>query len=311
MTSNKTKQSTKRLFIETINTSETSNEKVIEFNEPLINVKEIKLNFIQLYNSFDNISSNLGNNKFTVTTVLDTRDRDGTRRDDSFTLPDGFYTLEDIENELNTFLNGSFSPAGEYISKDVKGKVKVKFLYDEINNKLTIHLKPQEGFTLSDFRLSSNALDMFGFRTTNVVPIPRKGQNDVKLNPYMNFYVHCNLVSNTLYNGKESDILCILPFDRNKQWWDPITYRNIGCTFKPTKKEINSLKLWITDKKGKHIDFNGYPILYELKIEFENEDNDVTQLNMLTDDIHQLVKRINCALKDAKFPDEKEQLDAY
>ena len=289
MTSSTANQSTKKLFIKTRNKTETDNEKIIEFEEPLLNVKEIKLNSIQLHNSYSNI--NKKNDSITITT----QDKFSKTTDHKLTFrEEAFYTIDHFCNIINLFLNQSIWP------ENIKGNVEVKIQHDLANNKVVITKEEKNELELNDFRITSEFLHRLGFKNTKLIPIPAESDYGVKLSPYTNFQVHCDLVTNTTYNGKESDILCLLPVDQKKRWWDSVTYRNIGCTLKPNKKEINSIKLWITDEDGNHIDFNGYPILYELKVIFDTaQDKQLTQAIQLTHDIGQSIKRI--------FPDENNE----
>lgn len=273
---------TKRLFIKSKSDSETDNTEIIEFNEPLINVTEIKFNSIHLHNSYHNASKSLKNAAVTFTTVLSTR-KEETRNDTRFPFADGYYTIKDLENEFNYWLESDFMP------EDVRGKIKLKFYYQSSTNYVRITRKVHEEIkaTLSDFRLTCKALEMLGLNNTELVPIDQidtESEYGVKIDPITNYYVHCDLIQrkNNLFRNikgycTESDILCILPVDTSKRWWDTVTYNNLNCIFKPNKKEINSLTLWISDEDGNHIDFNGYPILYELEVLFEDKSKEQDQ----------------------------------
>ena len=325
-----------RLYLETIFHPIDNNEEEIILNEPLTNVKEIKLKTIQIHNSFFNVSEELKNNRVNFTFIKDRR-----RQDISISLPDGFYEISDLETYLNNFLQDSKIP--EY----ARSKIKVKFKYNKITNTVTIYLEKSnqnqrlerrtEGSSNQnqsnqrldfEFRITCNAFSLLGFilDQINYMHIDTKGitsQYGVKLQPFINYFIHCNLVENTKYKGgldrdcTQSDILCILPIDKSKRWWETVTYQNIDCILKPNKKEvINSIKIYVTDEDGKYINFNGYPILYELEATQKLEQkNDV----FINDSIKEEPKvRVNnycenqeLGCNSKEINDDDEELDCY
>ena len=247
------------VLIETRNEEGTSNEILYEFRECITNVKGVKFKSIQLYNSFYNISTLLVNYRILITSVLS--NRPGTRNDFVYTFKDGFYDVKGIEKVFNEALNSSQAP------EDIRGKVELIFSYDQNTNGVSIVLKMNSEleFNLTDFRITSNALKLLGFKDS-MVPLPATSDIGVKLNPFTKFYVHCDLVGSTKYKKKGGHLVCILPVKKKEKWWDPVIYKGIDTTFKPYQTDFNQLRIWITDEKGDQINFNGYPILYEIEI---------------------------------------------
>ena len=252
----------KRVFIKSKNKNQFDNTKTIYFDEPFVNVKEIKLNSIQVHNSFDNISESLGNNKVTFSIYFDKGDL---RLGDEykFTLDDGFYTIEDLVNLLNQKLNDDKLP------DQIKNAIKIEYSYYQSLNKVQLTKTEKKSSNIIYFKLTGKFLSLLGFESTDLKPLPAESDHGVKLIPYTNLYVNCNLFNGSLYNGKRSNILCSLPIDQSKRWWDTVTYNDLKCNFVPYKKDFNFIELCITDRKGNHIDFNGYPIIYELEITSE------------------------------------------
>ena len=248
------KETSKKVFIKSKNKSETDNTKTVYFDEPFTNVKEVKLKSIQVHNSFANINKGT---KTTITIVDNLSKRYD--RDLNYTL-DAFYTIDDFINTINLFLEQNIWP------ENIRGKVKLKYQYDNSINEIVITKEESDGLELNTFRITSKFLQRLGFINTDLLEIPAKSNYGVKLQPYTNLYVHCNLFNGSLYNGKRSNILCSLPIDQSKRWWDTVTYNDLKCNFVPYKKDFNCIELCITDRKGNHIDFNDYPIIYELEI---------------------------------------------
>jgi len=290
-------ETVKRVFIQSKEkTTETDNTETIFFDEPFLNLKEIRLNSIQVHNTFHNISKSLGNNSV-IFTVVSSNQRQ-TRRDFEIFLKDGFYELKDIEDKLNEGLASLLSP------EDIRGKISLEFSYDKLFNKVKIISNIKSGADISDFRITSDILKLIGFSNSNVLVIPAISDYSVKLYPFTNFYVHCDLASDSYMNSKRSDILCVLPVDQSKKGWNPVTYKDLNCKFNTNIRVLNYIKLWITDEKGNHIDFNNYPVLYELGIVLEED----TKKELTIDSI---VTEIANRIKD-KFPsDTNEELDSY
>jgi len=289
-------ETVKRVFIQSKEkTTETDNTETIFFDEPFLNLKEIRLNSIQVHNTFHNISKNLGNNSVTFTIV--SSDQRQTRHDyKGWFKWDGFYNWKDIENELNETLNSDLLPT------NYKGKITIKIEYSDFLNYVEITKNINEDANISDFRISGEFLSLLGFKYTKLKQLPATSDYSVKLFPFTNFYVHCDLTSDSYMNSKRSDILCVLPVDQSKRWWDPVTYKDLNCKFNTNIRVLNYINLWITDEKGNHIDFNNYPVLYELGIVLEED----TKKELTIDTI---VTKIANRIKD-KFPaDTNEELD--
>lgn len=269
---------TKRVFIESKNKTEDSNTETVYFDEPFINVKEIKLNSIQVHNSFHNISESLGNNKGSFT-IIEPNNR---RHDLDFILPDGFYInpWTTFQDKFNPLLNST------YIPEEIRGKIELYFFYDKNVNKIHALINSKvQGIRRYNFKITSNALKLLGFKNTVLLEIPSISDYGVKLFPYTNLYVHCNLANNAL---PQRDLLCMLPIDQKKKWWDTVTYKDLNCKFVPYKNDFNCIKLCITDKKGNHIDFNGYPIIYELEITQETLEQKPSKLDKITSSLKTL-----------------------
>jgi len=248
---------TKRFIVKTRNIIDTSNEVDLEFETPLTNVKSIKLKSVKLCNSFHNISSNLGNNKVSLTSVSGIGT--SSRRDDTIIdIADGFYNLMDIEKALNDSIKKIIGDIGD---------VQLKFKHDNSNNHVTISKQVKKDSPVTLFYISGELMKLLGFKDPMVI-IPQISDYGMKINPFYNFYVHCNLIDKrtSYFNGYESDILCMLSVNRSIRLWDMVDYSNLDCSFNTNKNEINSMRIWITDGKNNQVDFNGYPIFYEFEI---------------------------------------------
>jgi len=283
---------TKRFIVKTRNMTGISNEVDLEFDTPLINVKSIKLKSVKLCNSFFNISFDLGNNKVAFVGVSGS----GRRDDTEIQLIDGFYTLKDIEKIINENLKHDAMPG------DI-GDVQLKFEYYEYSNKVTIYKEVKKNSPLKQFWIKGEFLKTLGFRSSDYLSIishPKTCEFAMKLYPFSNYYIHCDLIDKrtNYFNSKQSEILCMLPVDRTKRWWDMVSYSSLDYTFKPNKNDINSMKLWITDEKNNQVDFNGYPIFYEFEV-IEDDTKDIKNVTIQE-------SNFSCNINEEHFEDDPE-----
>jgi len=272
---------TKRFIVKVINNEETSDQGDLEFKPPLINVTSIKLKSVKLCNSFYNISADLGNNTIAFTAVSGSGPS-SRRTDTIINILDGIYNLMDIEKTLNDSIKKK--------SGDI-GDVQLKFKHDNLNNHVTISKQVKKDSPVTLFYISGKFLKLLGFENAMVI-VPQTSDYGMKINPIVNYYIHCDLIDKRMnyFNSKESDVICILPLDQTKRWWSMLNYSSLDCTFKPSKYVINSMKLWITDVENNRIHLNGYPVIYELEI-IEDENTKMQESNF------------SCNINDGHFED--------
>ena len=85
---------------------------------------------------------------------------------------------------------------------------------------------------------------------------------------FNNYFIHCDLLDKdeNLFNGKPFTILAC--FDVDGKSFERVEYSPKEITMKKitSGKYISSIKITVTDENGDLIDFNNFPLRFEIKI---------------------------------------------
>jgi len=244
----------------------TKNNETVTLNEPYTNVESIKINSLSLCNSFFNFTDK--NNYFGFL--------DGTNVNRNnpipngwlrIVIPPGLYNVETFSKEFGKQLRG------KGLSNE---SIKLKVV--EANGKIEIKIKNVN----NAFRLFRHHCDMFGINfpvrndvneTEDSFKIKtRRGDKPANFSTFSHFEVYCDILKSdfTSYNGKRTDLLCLLPL-KGESFGTLVNYDLSDSEFIPCKKEFNSINICIKDNWGNIIDFNGFPIICEFILKLNRE----------------------------------------
>lgn len=167
----------------------------------------------------------------------------------------GSYSYTDINN----YIIESLIENGDYLSGD-STIAPISLEFDLSSFKVLISLDDK---FLLDFR-QSNFHTLLGFER-KVLKKTEWGSNTPNItNSVDAIYIHCDLIDNSLVNGRFSDVIYALstanltrayPFEKEP---NRIGYSEINKTI------INSIKIYITDIFGRIINFNGVETSFTL-----------------------------------------------
>ena len=89
-----------------------------------------------------------------------------------------------------------------------------------------------------------------------------------RLASFNNYFIHCDIMDKeeNLFNGKPSTILAC--FDVNGKSFERVEYSSKDITMKKitSGKYIYSIRITVTDENGELIDFNNFPLRFEIEI---------------------------------------------
>ena len=151
--------------------------------------KIIALSNLSIYYTWKNIKSSYNNNKFKISAPT---------WNDKFELPDGSYSVSDIQDYFEYILKNH----GENIDKP-----SVKIYVNKIENRITFKIK--NGYSLE--LLTPETMKLLG-STENKITKDKNGENVPHLEITEVVLVHCNIV----YNDYQQDSRVFYTFVQNK-----------------------------------------------------------------------------------------------
>ena len=214
-----------------------SNDHTVYFEKPLERGFEyIRLISCSLFNSWYNLKKRgeIGFfDNFGITTTK--------------IIPPGNYTLSSIGKKLQEIFNDE--------------GVEVKF--DDVSGPIVIK-NPLNKNVLFDRDLT------FLLGLSEVSPRERLKRQAVinRLASFNNYFIKCDLLDKeeNLFNGKPSTILAC--FDVDGKSFERVKYSSKEITMKKitSGKYISSIRITVTDENGELIDFNNFPLRFEIEI---------------------------------------------
>ena len=214
-----------------------SNDVIIYFENPIERGFEyIRLINCSLFNSSYNLKEK-GGIGFVDNSGITTTKR----------IPPGNYTLSSIGKKMQELFNDE--------------GVEVKF--DDASGPIVIE-NPLNKSVLFDRDLTY----LLGLGSGN--PRERlKGQAVInRLASFNNYFIHCDLMDKeeNLFNGKPSTILAC--FDVDGKSFERVKYSSPEIMMKKitSGKYISSIRITVMDENGELIDFNNFPLRFEIEI---------------------------------------------
>ena len=197
-----------------------------------LNLKNLKKNIalvnLSIYYTWKNIKSEYNNNKFKISALTGS---------ETFDLPDGSYTIDDIQNYF------------EFIIKKhetLTGNPPINIYSNKIKNRIVFKIKT--GYKLE--LLTPETMKLLR-STKNIVDKDENSENVPKLEPVEVVLVHCNLVRND--NQHASKVL--FSFVPNKQFGQLLNISpHVFTMMNTVNTEFPSVEIWFTDQSGKALE---------------------------------------------------------
>ena len=191
------------------------------------NNKNIGLVNLSIYYTWKNIKSEY-NNKFKISAPT---------WNDTFDLPDGSYSVSDIEDYFE-FIIKKYETLAENPS--------IQIYPNKIKNRIIFKVKT--GYKLE--LLSPETMKLLG-STKKDVDKDKNGEDVPKLESVEVVLVHCNLVNNSYQQASK----VLFTFVPNKQFGQLITISPHSLTMlKTTNSEFPSIQVWFTDQNNRPLE---------------------------------------------------------
>ena len=193
-----------------------------------IGEKVIALSNLSIYYTWKNIKSSYNNNKFKISAPT---------WNDKFELPDGSYSVSDIQDYFEYILEKH----GENIDEP-----SVQIYVNKIKNRITFKIK--KGYSLELLTLET----MKSLRSTkNKVTEDKSGENVPHLEITEVVLVHCNIVN----NDYQQDSRVLYTFVPNKPFGSLLEISPTNHIFLKTfNSEYDEIKVWFTDQNSKPLE---------------------------------------------------------
>ena len=193
-----------------------------------IGEKIIILSKLSIYYTWKNIKSSYSNNKFKISTPS---------WNDKFELPDGLYSVSDIQDYFEYLLE----KRGEDIDEP-----SVQIYGNTIEKTVTFKIK--NGYNLEV--LTPEIMKLLG-STENKITKDKNGENVPHLETTEVVLVHCNIVN----NDYQQDSRVLYTFVPNKPFGSLLEISPTNHIFLKTfKSEYDAIKVWFTDQNSKPLE---------------------------------------------------------
>ena len=188
----------------------------------------IALSNLSIYYTWKNIESSYNNNKFKISAPT---------WNDEFKLPDGWYSVFDIQNYF------------EYILKQHKeniDKSSVNIYVSKTENRITFTIK--DGYTLE--LLTSETMKLLP-STENKITKNKNGENVPDLEIIQVVLAYCNIVN----NDYQYDSRVLYTFVPNKSFGSLLEISPTNNIFLKTfNSEVDEIKIWFPDQNSKPLE---------------------------------------------------------
>ena len=190
--------------------------------------KNIALVNVSIYHTWKNIKSEYNNNKFKISAPT---------CNETFDLPDGSYTIDDIQDYF------------EFIMKKhviLNGNPSIKIYSNKIKNRIVFKIK--NGYKLE--LLTPEMMKLLE-STKKVVDKDKNGEYVPKLESVELVLVHCNLVKNDYQQASK----VLFSFVPNKKFGKLLNISPHVFTMMNTiNTEFSSVEVWFTDQSSKPLE---------------------------------------------------------
>ena len=196
-----------------------------------IGEKVIALSNLSIYYTWKNIKSSYNNNKFKISAPT---------WNDKFELPDGSYSVSDIQDYFEYILEKH----GEDIDEP-----SVQIYVNKIENRITF--KTKDGYSLE--LLTLERMKSLG-TTENKITKDKNVENLPHLEITEVVLVHCDIVN----NDYQQDSRVLYTFVPNKPFGSLLEISPTNDIFwKTVTSEYSEIKVWFTDQNSKPLEIEG------------------------------------------------------
>ena len=193
-----------------------------------IGEKIIALSNLSIYYTWKNIKSSYNNNKFKISAPT---------WNDKFELPDGSYSVSDIQDYFEYILEKH----GEDIDEP-----SVQIYVNKIENRITFKIK--DGYSLE--LLTPETMKLLA-STENKITEDKSGENVPHLEITEVVLVHCNIVN----NAYQQDSRVLYTFVPNKAFGSLLKISPANHIFLKTfNSEYNEIEMWLTDQNNQPLE---------------------------------------------------------
>ena len=193
-----------------------------------IGKKVIALSNLSIYYTWKNIKSSYNNNKFKISAPT---------WNDKFELPDGSYSVSDIQDYFEYILKKH----GEDIDEP-----SVQIYINKIENRIILKIK--NGYSLE--LLTPETIKLLGSTTYKIIE-DKNGENVPHLEITEVALVHCDIVS----NDYQQDSRVLYTFVPNKLFGSLLDISPTNHIFLKTfNSEYDEIKVWFTDQNSKPLE---------------------------------------------------------
>ena len=190
------------------------------------NNKNIGLVNLSIYCTWKN-KLEYNNNKFKISAPT---------WDDTFDLPDGSYSISDIQDYFEFIIKKH-----ETLAENPP----IQIYPNKIKNKIVFKIKIKTGYKLE--QLTPETMKLLG-STKKDVDKDKDGEDVPKLESVEVVLVHCNLVNNSYQQASK----VLFTFVPNKQFGQLITISPHSLTMlKTTNSEVPFIQVWFTDQNNR------------------------------------------------------------
>ena len=221
-------------FMKTLNSSKNKpNRFVYQFTDRL-NLKNpnknIALANLSIYYTWKKIKSKYSNNKFKISAPA---------QNDEFNLPDGSYSVFDIQDCFNTSLKNM-----KLLQTQTNPPVQIDV--NEINKRIVLKIKT--GYKLE--LLAEETMQLLG-SSKKAIDKNKNGELVPRLETVEVVLVHCNLVINNYQQASK----VLFTFVSNKKFGQLITITPHSPTMlKTTNAEFSFIEIWFTDQNNRPLE---------------------------------------------------------
>ena len=190
--------------------------------------KNMTLANLSIYYTQKNIKSKYNNNKFNIS---------ATTSNDTFDLPDGSYSIVDIQDYFEFFIKKH---------ETLKENPPIQIYPSKIKNRIVFEIKT--GYKLE--LLTPETMKLLG-STKKDVDSDKNSENIPKLESVEVVLIHCNLVKNDYQHSSKA----LFSFVPNKQFGQLINILPNTLTMMNTiKTEFSFVEVWFTDQISKALE---------------------------------------------------------
>ena len=190
--------------------------------------KVFVLSNFSIYYTWRNRKSTFNNNEFKISAPT---------WNDQFELPDGLYSVSDIQDYFEYILKKH----GEDIDEP-----SVQIYVNKVENRITFKIK--KGYSLE--LLTPETMKLLG-STENKITKDKNGENVPHLEITEVVLVHCNIVN----NDYQQDSRVLYTFVPNKPFGSLLKISPTNHIFLKTfNSEYNEIKVWFTDQNSKPLE---------------------------------------------------------